>query len=232
LEANPIAEVDSASTRAARRRILRRDDYFNAGELERLLGQASGDFEEAFWLCGGHAGLRLPGEALGLRWGAVDFQAGVIRPYDNWVRDRPDDTKTPGFAPIPMTPRLTRALGRVRQREFATGDGDFVFAGDRGDRPVSGRSMRDGFRRAQREAALKSIPMYNLRHSFGTNLASSGVDVRTIQALMRHSRLSTTEQYMAYAPRPDLADQLTRALDPHGAAQGMSPPGLSFKPRA
>jgi integrase len=223
LEANPIAEVDSASTRAARRRILRRDDYFNAGELERLLEQASGDFEEAFWLCGAHAGLRLPGEALGLRWGAVDFQAGVIRPYDNWVRDRPDDTKTPGFEPIPMTPRLARALGRVRHLEFATGDGDFVFAGERGNRPVSGSAMREGFRRAQREAALKSIPMYNLRHSFGTNLASSGVDVRTIQALMRHSRLSTTEQYMAYAPRPDLADQLTRALDPQGAAHGGSP---------
>jgi integrase len=223
LEANPLAEVDSMSTKAARRRILRRDDYYNAGEVDQLLDHASGQFEEAFWLCGAHAGLRLPGEALGLRWGAVDFQAGVIRPYDNWVGDRPDDTKTPGFAPIPMTPRLTRALGRVRQREFATGDGDFVFAGDRGDRPVSGRAMRDGFRHAQQKAGLKPIPMYNLRHSFGTNLASSGVDVRTIQALMRHSRLSTTEQYMAYAPRPDLADQLTRALDPNGAAQDVSP---------
>ena len=65
-------------------------------------------------------------------------------------------------------------------------------------------------------AGLKPIPMYNLRHSFGTTLASSGVDVRTIQALMRHDRLTTTEQYMAYAPQPELADQITRALDPQG----------------
>ena len=55
--------------------------------------------------------------------------------------------------------------------------------------------------------------MYNARHSFGTALARSGrFDVRTIQALMRHERISTTEQYMAYAPRPDLQAQLTRAL--------------------
>jgi hypothetical protein len=55
--------------------------------------------------------------------------------------------------------------------------------------------------------------MYNARHSFGTALARSGrFDVRTIQALMRHDRISTTEQYMAYAPRPDLQAQLTRAL--------------------
>jgi hypothetical protein len=64
--------------------------------------------------------------------------------------------------------------------------------------------------------------MYNLRHSFGTTLARSGVDVRTIQALMRHDRLTTTEQYMAYSPRPELADQITRALDPHNLGQGIS----------
>lgn len=223
LAVNPVAEIDGASTRAARHRILRRDDFYNPGEVDRLLEHASGVVDEAFWLCGAHAGLRLPGEALGLRWGAVDFQVGIIRPYDNWVRNAPDDTKTAEFAPIPMTPRLVRALGRVKQRGFASGDGDFVFAGERGDRPVSDRGMRDSFKHAQRQAALKPIPMYNMRHSFGTNLASGGVDVRTIQALMRHSRLSTTEQYMAYAPQPDLADQITRALDPHSAPGNITP---------
>jgi hypothetical protein len=88
---------------------------------------------------------------------------------------------------------------------------------------VSGKWMRDAFKHAQREAALKPIPMYNLRHSFGTTLASSGVDVRTIQALMRHDRLTTTEQYLAYAPQPDLADQITRALDPHSPPKNISP---------
>jgi hypothetical protein len=65
--------------------------------------------------------------------------------------------------------------------------------------------------------------MYNLRHSFGTTLARNGVDIRTVQALMRHDRLSTTEQYMAYSPRPDLADQITRALDPHSVPENLRP---------
>jgi hypothetical protein len=56
--------------------------------------------------------------------------------------------------------------------------------------------------------------MYNLRHSFGTGLAAKGIDVRTIQALMRHTHLTTTEQYLAYSPRPELASQIARALDP------------------
>ncbi|MEA2358221.1 MAG: Phage integrase family [Solirubrobacteraceae bacterium] len=35
--------------------------------------------------------------------------------------------------------------------------------------------------------------MYDSRHSFVTALAREGVDVRTIQTLMRHKRLATTE---------------------------------------
>jgi hypothetical protein len=65
--------------------------------------------------------------------------------------------------------------------------------------------------------------MYNLRHSFGTTLASRGMDVRTIQALMRHDRITTTEQYMAYRPQPELAGQITRALDPHSLPENVTP---------
>ncbi|HEU0249415.1 MAG TPA: tyrosine-type recombinase/integrase [Solirubrobacteraceae bacterium] len=83
------------------------------------------------------------------------------------------------------------------------------------DSPASERPLRDAFKVAVREAGLKPIKMYNLRHSFGTTLARNGADIRTVQALMRHDRLSTTEQYMAYSPRPALADQIARALDPH-----------------
>ncbi len=219
LDANPLAEVKRASKRRERERILRRDDFYDPDEVDRLLQRAPGEIEEAFWLCGAHAGFRLPGEAQGLRWGAVDFQAGVIRPYDNWVRNAADTTKTSDSAAIPMTPRLTRALAALKQRGFATGDEDFVFASELRDGPVSERPVRAAFKLARQEAGLKSIRMYNLRHSFGTTLARNGVDVRTIQALMRHDRLSTTEQYMAYSPRPELADQITRALDPHSLVE-------------
>jgi integrase len=216
LDSNPLASVKRASKRHERERILRRDDFYDTEEVDRLLKHAPSVFEEAFWLCGAHAGLRLPGEALGLRWGAVDFRTGVMRPYDNWVRNEMDTTKTSDSEAIPMTPRLTAALSRLASRGYATGDQDFVFVSELTlDSPVSERPLRDAFKAAVNEAGLKPIKMYNLRHSFGTTLARNGVDLRTIQALMRHDRLSTTEQYMAYSPRPDLAAQITRALDPH-----------------
>jgi integrase len=221
---NPLLEVKRASTRAEREHILRREDFYDTNEIDRLLKYAPGVFEEAFWLCGAHAGLRLPGEALGMKWGAVDFNALVIRPYDNWVLGQLDTTKTSDNEAIPMTPRLARALAKLKQRGYATGDDDFVFADElTHDRPVRDKPLREAFKLALHQADLKPIRMYNLRHSFGTSLAAERIDVRTIQALMRHTRLTTTEQYMAYSPRPELANQITRALDPHSLPENVLP---------
>jgi integrase len=233
LQSNPLASVKRASKRHERERILRRDDFYDTEEVDRLLKRAPSVFEEAFWLCGAHAGLRLPGEALGLRWGAVDFQTGVMRPYDNWVRNEMDTTKTSDSEAIPMTPRLMAALSRLRSRGYATGDRDFVFVSElTPDSPVSERPMRDAFKVAADGAGLKPIKMYNLRHSFGTTLARNGIEIRTIQALMRHDRLSTTEQYMAYSPRPDLAEQIARALDPHNLVEDSVSVDAPFDGRA
>jgi integrase len=223
LPANPLDEVKRTSKRLERERILRRDDFYDRDEIDRLLRQAPSVLEEAFWLLGAHAGLRLPGEGLGLPRGAVDFQAGVIRVHDNWVRNAIDTTKTSDSEAIPMTPRLARALAKVMDRDYATENEDLVFASEDRDGPVSERSMRKAFKLAQQKAGLKPIKMYNLRHSFGTTLASRGMDVRTIQALMRHDRITTTEQYMAYRPQPELASQITRALDPNSLPENVTP---------
>jgi site-specific recombinase XerD len=223
LDANPLGEVKRTSKRHERERILRRDDFYDREEIDRLLQQAPSIREEAFWLLGSDAGLRLPGEAQGLTRGAVDFQVGVIRVHDNWVRNAPDTTKTSDSEAIPMTPRLARALAKVLDRDYATENEDLVFASEDRDGPVSERSMRNAFKLAQQQAGLKPIKMYNLRHSFGTTLASRGMDVRTIQALMRHDRITTTEQYMAYRPQPELAGQITRALDPHSLPENVTP---------
>ena len=154
LEANPVDQVRPVSMRGLRERILRRDDFYDPEEVNRLLRHAPGLAEEAFWLLGAHAGFRLPGEAQGLRWGAVDFHAGVVRVYDNWVRSASDTTKTSDSEAIPMTPRLTRALATLEERPYATEDGDFVFASMLRAGPVSERprSSRPSGRHSRRRA--------------------------------------------------------------------------------
>jgi site-specific recombinase XerD len=119
---------------------------------------------------------------------------------------------------------VAAALAALNDRAFATGEQHFVFASDTApDRPIAPDPLRAAFTAARELAGVKPIKMYNLRHSFGTSLAATGIDVRTIQALMRHDRLTTTEQYMAYMPRPELANLITAALTPQVAPDAARP---------
>jgi len=212
---NPVNDVPRPAGGTGREATLRRTDFYDRDEVARLVAQAPNTLEKAFWLCGCHAGLRLPGEGQGLLWGSVDFKANVIRAQDGWSRGERSTTKTSKTTAIPMTPQLRSALAELKQRDYCVSDDDPVFTCSVKGRPVSDARMRGNFHAAAKRAGLKRITMYNLRHSFGTALAASGrIPNRTIQELMRHRRASTTEIYTAYSPQPDLERQLSTALEP------------------
>jgi integrase len=182
------------------------------------------------WLCGAHAGLRLAGEALGLKWGAVDFNALVLRPYDNWVLEALDTTKTSDSEAIPMTPRLARALARLKKRGYAIADGDFVFVTElQPDRPVRDKPLREAFKLAREAAGLKPIkpvqPPTLLRyeprgegrrraHDPGADASRPPNHDRTVHGLRTSTRACESDHASAGPP------QSTRERDPDSCAPG------------
>ncbi len=54
--------------------------------------------------------------------------------------------------------------------------------------------------RLQREVGVSQITFHDLRHSFASHLAMSGVSVFDIQKLLGHSDIKTTMHYMHLAP--------------------------------
>ena len=145
------------------------------------------------------AGLRL-GEALALD--AADWPAGLADGGSAILRVRGKGGKD---RLVPLLPAVWRAVEDYRSAcPFAgaiaasgtSGEGGVpLFRGQRGGRlnpAVAERQMR---RIADALQLPPGTTPHALRHSFATHLLAGGGDLRTIQELLGHASLSTTQRY-------------------------------------
>jgi len=74
-----------------------------------------------------------------------------------------------------------------------------IFPGYNG-KHLSPRQISRLFKQAAKAAGItKPVTLHTLRHSFATHLLESGVDIRVIQALLGHTKLTTTARYASVA---------------------------------
>lgn len=134
------------------------------------------------------AGLRVS-ELVNLDLGDIDLERG-------WVRVKGKGGKT---REVPIGPPAVEAIYKyLEKRSRCVPKGPF-FLNSRGGRLTArsvARILFSRYSQAHEIAHRGSAPSpHALRHSFATHLLSAGADLRTIQELLGHSRLSTTEGY-------------------------------------
>ncbi len=132
-------------------------------------------------------GLRL-GEGLRLETGHVDAERLIV-----WVRDG-KGAKDRGV-PLPR-PLLTGLRGYWKEQRPQSPT-KYLFVPEGGQAPLHETTLQKTFTAACKEVELaKHATIHTLRHSYATHLLESGVSLRTIQDVLGHKSLRTTEIYV------------------------------------
>ncbi|MGH9322469.1 MAG: tyrosine recombinase XerC [Vicinamibacteria bacterium] len=133
-------------------------------------------------------GLRV-GELTSLDLSSCDMDSRLVRVVGKGRKERIVPFGEPAEEALLSYLRDRRAL-------VALGPGtDALFLNHRGGR-LTARSVRRRMERYLRLTALRSgLSPHSLRHAFATHLLEHGCDLRSIQELLGHESLSTTQKY-------------------------------------
>ncbi len=187
LESNPVRLIDSPKLDR------RLPDVLSAGEVEKLLASPSGDApvslrDRAMLELLYATGLRVS-ELVGLRMRNINLEAGFVRTMGKGAKERV----------IPIGQKALEAvreyLKRGRSAFVRRGTGSELFLNCRG-KGIS----RQGFwklikKHALRAGISKNLSPHSLRHSFASHLLEGGADLRSVQFMLGHADIATTQIY-------------------------------------
>jgi integrase/recombinase XerD len=139
---------------------------------------------ETMYACGLRAS-----EAIDLEVGDVDLEAGILRARGKGSKERL----------VPVGSAASSALGAYLQRGRARLVGDRwesrLFVNQRG----GGLTRQGLYKIVQRHAASAGLAAkmspHTLRHSFATHLLAGGCDLRSLQEMLGHADIATTQLY-------------------------------------
>ncbi len=189
-ESNPAAEV---STPRLRRHIpahLTVDQTFRLLDLPRkdtLLGLRDAAILEVLYSCG----LRVS-ELCSLNVSSIDLESRILRVMGKGSKER---LVPIGRQALRTLKAYLDAVGPLRRRYGRGGDQEPLFLNYRGGR-LTARSVNRIIKRYALECGLSSdISPHAMRHTFATHMLDGGADLRTVQELLGHESLSTTQKY-------------------------------------
>lgn len=137
-------------------------------------------------------------EAVNTDLSDIDFDEHVVRLTGKGNKQRL--VPFGSYARTALQAYVQRGRPQLEAKAKSTPERRAVFLNKRGAR-LSRQSAWEAIARAGQRAQLP-VPLHphTLRHSFATHLLAGGADVRTVQELLGHSSVNTTQRYTHVTP--------------------------------
>lgn len=120
---------------------------------------------------------------LHLRWEQIDLNLRTIELLKS-------ENKGKKYIKIAISDALYNLLMTLNPKKSG-----YVFINPKTNQPFT--SIKTAFNGALRRAGITDFHFHDLRRTVGTWLLTSGVDIRTVQSILAHSDVRTTERYLA-----------------------------------
>jgi len=180
LETNPCRHIER-NAEEGRERFLSQAEIVNLGEaLNEYPNQDTADCLRFIMLTGCRRG-----EAMNARWQDIDLEAGI------WVKPSAHTKqKKPHRVPLGAAARELLSKRRATVPEHI----DWVFPGrDHDAEPL--KQIRACWDVTVKRAGLEGVRIHDLRHTYASILASAGVSLPMVGALLGHTQPKTTSRY-------------------------------------
>ncbi|MBN2419469.1 MAG: tyrosine recombinase XerC [Deltaproteobacteria bacterium] len=191
-EGNPAAEISSPKQGSYIPEYLNVDDMFmllDAPEPVTLRDVRNQAILELLYSCG----IRVS-ELTGLNIEDIDFKERLVRVIGKGNKERIVPAGKKALAAIEKYLEMSESFRK--KTGYLTGSKkNPLFLNKSGGR-LSSRSVSNIIKKYVREYGLvNNITPHSLRHTFATHLLDSGADLRSVQELLGHASLSTTQKY-------------------------------------
>lgn len=190
ITANPAVDIMTPKLEKHIPNYLPVDDVFRLLERpdrEKPLGLRDLAILEVLYSCG----IRVS-ELEALNVSSVDFDERLVRVIGKGNKERIVPIGRTALRAVKDYLEATRPLRKNYREDFR---GSPLFINFRGGR-LSARSVERILKRYAKECGLNAeISPHSMRHTFATHLLDGGADLRSVQELLGHVSLSTTQKY-------------------------------------
>ncbi len=167
---------------------------FTEKELNQIIEHANGYMKNFIKLMAA-TGMR-PGEIIALKWSDIDFEKRTIKVERTRLRAKKGEDIVDGLTKTMSSNRFVDMLNATYDALMAqselTNESEYIFL-NQSNMPFYNHDIIGvNFRKILKQSGVKARPLYNLRHTFASQMISKGADITWVSKMLGHKDVSIT----------------------------------------